>query len=202
MSADVPCTHGVMNMVRTLGGGSDCFVIRGTGRLYAALAERPPGRAADHQLNGTRLGHPAATATGVDDTGSLGRYLPPRHSPMEINGTLYTYTAGRRAEDRCRRKALPPCWLSHLIAFLDCHQQLDGYQGYLRFGDMPEIQDWLVRLRWTGMTSTPSVPSPVSAGEAHYDRPPGKERAASSWRIKYNHHMRFQQEQCEEAIAR
>ena len=102
--------------------------------------------------------------------------------------------------------------LSHLIAFLDYnHQQLDGYtKDICDLGDMRQkFQDFGWYALEVDGHDVDAIYDAIALAKHQQEKPTmivlqtqkGKGCFFAEG-IKYNHHMRFSKEQCEEAIAR
>ena len=195
--------------------------------LYAALALKgyfPVEQLLTINTNGTRLpSHPDRNSTtGVDmSTGSLGQGMSTAigiaHGNKMLGKDNYTYLLlgdGESQEGQVWEGALyaPQHKLSHLIAFLDYnHQQLDGYtQDICDLGDMRQkFQDFGWYALEVDGHDVDAIYDAIALAKHQQEKPTmivlqtqkGKGCFFAEG-IKYNHHMRFSKEQCEEAIAR
>lgn len=129
----------------------------------------------------------------------------------------YTYLLlgdGESQEGQVWEGALyaPQHKLSHLIAFLDYnHQQLDGYtKDICDLGDMRQkFQDFGWYALEVDGHDVDAIYDAIALAKHQQEKPTmivlqtkkGKGCFFAEG-IKYNHHMRFSKEQCEEAIAR
>ena len=195
--------------------------------LYSALAYRgffpvsdlPTLRHADSYLQG----HPNMNLVpGVDmSTGSLGQGMSTAigiaHGNKMLGKDNYTYLLlgdGESQEGQVWEGALyaPQHKLSHLIAFLDYnHQQLDGYtKDICDLGDMRQkFQDFGWYALEVDGHDVDAIYDAIALAKHQQEKPTmivlqtqkGKGCFFAEG-IKYNHHMRFSKEQCEEAIAR
>ena len=195
--------------------------------LYAALALKgyfPVEQLLTINTNGTRLpSHPDRNSTtGVDmSTGSLGQGMSTAigiaHGNKMLGKDNYTYLLlgdGESQEGQVWEGALyaPQHKLSHLIAFLDYnHQQLDGYtKDICDLGDMRQkFQDFGWYALEVDGHDVDAIYDAIALAKHQQEKPTmivlqtqkGKGCFFAEG-IKYNHHMRFSKEQCEEAIAR
>ena len=183
--------------------------------LYAALALKgyfPVEQLLTINTNGTRLpSHPDRNSTtGVDmSTGSLGQGMS-----TAIGIAYLLLGVGESQEGQVWEGALyaPQHKLSHLIAFLDYnHQQLDGYtKDICDLGDMRQkFQDFGWYALEVAGHAVDAIYDAIALAKHQQEKPTmivlqtqkGKGCFFAEG-IKYNHHMRFSKEQCEEAIAR
>lgn len=195
--------------------------------LYAALALRgyfPKEELLTINTNGTKLpSHPDRNSTiGVDmSTGSLGQGMSTAigiaHGNKMLGRDSYTYLLlgdGESQEGQVWEGALyaPQHKLSHLIAFLDYnHQQLDGYvKDICDMGDMRQkFQDFGWYALEVNGHDVDAIWDAIALAKRQDEKPTmivlqtqkGKGCYFAEG-IKYNHHMRFSKEQCDEAIAR
>ena len=195
--------------------------------LYAALALKgffPWEELKTLRHIGSRLqGHPNMNETpGVDmSTGSLGQGMSTAigiaHGNKMLGKDNYTYLLlgdGESQEGQVWEGALyaPQHKLSHLIAFLDYnHQQLDGYtKDICDLGDMRQkFQDFGWYALEVDGHDVDAIYDAIALAKHQQEKPTmivlqtqkGKGCFFAEG-IKYNHHMRFSKEQCEEAIAR
>ena len=199
----------------------------GAAALYAALALKgyfPVEQLLTINTNGTKLpSHPDRNSTtGVDmSTGSLGQGMSTAigiaHGNKMLGKDNYTYLLlgdGESQEGQVWEGALyaPQHKLSHLIAFLDYnHQQLDGYtKDICDLGDMRQkFQDFGWYALEVDGHDVDAIYDAIALAKHQQEKPTmivlqtqkGKGCFFAEG-IKYNHHMRFSKEQCEEAIAR
>ena len=186
--------------------------------LYAALALKgyfPVEQLLTINTNGN-------STTGVDmSTGSLGQGMSTAigiaHGNKMLGKDNYTYLLlgdGESQEGQVWEGALyaPQHKLSHLIAFLDYnHQQLDGYtKDICDLGDMRQkFQDFGWYALEVDGHDVDAIYDAIALAKHQQEKPTmivlqtqkGKGCFFAEG-IKYNHHMRFSKEQCEEAIAR
>lgn len=193
--------------------------------LYTTLALKgyfPMEWLATINRNGTNLpSHCDRSKTpGIDmSTGSLGQGMSTAigvaHGNKMLGCAAYTYLLigdGECQEGQIWEGALyaPQHRLSHLITFLDNNkQQLDGYtQDICNMGDLRQkFEDfgWLA-LEVDGH-DTDAIKHAIETGKRQEERPvmivldtiKGKGCSFAEG-IKYNHHMTFNAQQCQEAI--